>query len=170
MLFRSETTRFFSSVAGREIDPFDIDTTYWIENLVSPVRFAEAMHVLLATRTKSSNLPIANIIIEIGPHAALSFPIKQLLQELGESSPDVHYLSTLQKGKDGFRGISRLVAALYDAGANVDLVSYMQVTNPRTGKLLSNLPAYPWNHSRSYWHDSRLAHAFERSKIGRAHV
>jgi acyl transferase domain-containing protein len=40
----SSTTRFFSSVTGLEVDGFDLQPSYWVRNLTSPVQFTQALH------------------------------------------------------------------------------------------------------------------------------
>ncbi|UKZ74669.1 Type I Iterative PKS [Trichoderma virens FT-333] len=81
--------RYFSSVTGREkFDEFG--GSYWVDNLVSPVRFSDALQSLhYGLKQVSLN------IIEIGPHSALSGPVKQTLAVLQTEGSSYIYIPTL---------------------------------------------------------------------------
>src|SRR6186713_3225 len=61
---------FFSSVSTKTKVP-DLGADYWIRNLVSPVRFSDA----LIEATKSDIFANSLSVLEIGPHSALLGPI-----------------------------------------------------------------------------------------------
>lgn len=64
---------FYSSVTGtRKLS--DFGPSYWVSNLLSQVKFSAASQ-LVAEHLAA--IPGANIIVEIGPHAALSGPLRQ---------------------------------------------------------------------------------------------
>ena len=50
-----------------------------------------------------------------------------------------------------------MVAALYVLGANVNVSAINDLDSTNSTKLLPDLPAYPWNHSKRYWQESRLS-------------
>ena len=73
------TTAIFSSVTGREIAPEVLCTSdYWVTNLVSKVRFSDALselsNYILERRQKSKTGK--DLLVEVGPHTALQRPIK----------------------------------------------------------------------------------------------
>ena len=88
-----------SSVTGREIRGTELGTSYWTENLVSPVRFSDALsNVLryLALDHESDNAASMSLVVEVGPHSALQKPILQIFN----SSIALHsanYLSVLSR-------------------------------------------------------------------------
>ncbi|KAK1842828.1 polyketide synthase [Colletotrichum chrysophilum] len=73
----------FSSVTG-QVEGAEAITSarYWAKNLVSPVRFSEAV-------TLVANESSANVLVEIGPHAALKGPINQTLQSLEQKKDSI---------------------------------------------------------------------------------
>lgn len=70
------TIHMFSSLTGRLVDDASLATPqYWVDNLVFPVDFQDAMTTAL---NFSSAPQAAPIVLEIGPHGALQSPIKQI--------------------------------------------------------------------------------------------
>src|SRR6266487_5742189 len=81
----SEDVEFYSSVTGKRIELSELGPEYWVSNLVSPVQFSDSIQSLcLGTGSKRRKRRGANsavdVLLEIGPHSALSSPIKQNLQ------------------------------------------------------------------------------------------
>lgn len=50
-----------------------------------------------------------------------------------------------------------MAATLHVLGANVNVLAINQVDSTTSLKVLSDLRAYPWNHSKRYWQESRLS-------------
>lgn len=72
---------FVSSVTGKVEDR--IDASYWVKNLVQPVMFADALQVVLTLHADDKKLKLLpQAVIEVGPHAALKGPIKQIVEAL----------------------------------------------------------------------------------------
>lgn len=71
-----EEAVFFSSVTGQP-KTSGFAAEYWITNFVSPVRFSNAIQALAKARHEVSRQAF---FIEIGPHPALSGPVRQCLQ------------------------------------------------------------------------------------------
>ena len=133
--------------------------------MVSPVKFMHAItHVCSQSSKKlgqkfnaNKNSVMIDHFLEIGPHAALQGPLRDILHAQGKAS-DIGYSSML------FRGKSALVSALEAAG-NLYCIGYpVNLRNVnRSGKelrepsMLTNLPAYPFNHDKKYWLESRLS-------------
>ena len=97
-----------------------------------------------------------DVLIEIGPHSALESPIRDILKSNGNLVSKVRYLSALSRGQDALATILDLTSALFVLGCDLD---FRAVNHPMTPlpTLIADLPAYPWNHSKRYWHESRLS-------------
>ncbi|KFA72676.1 hypothetical protein S40288_03374 [Stachybotrys chartarum IBT 40288] len=149
----SDQVVFISSVTGqRERADAITRPSYWVKNLVSPVRFLEAVQGIASTPGTGDKL--ANAIIEIGPHAALKGPINQTLQSLGQNQ--LAYLSALLRGNDATQSILALAAGLFMRGSTLDFAAVNQ-TNAKAVRVLTDLPSYEWNKNATYLHKSPVA-------------
>lgn len=89
---RTPKIPFYSSVTPIGLhEASDFGPRYWQDNLESPVMFHSAVRALLAGSKKCS------VHLEVGPHAALSGPLRQIYNE---TSIPINYVSTLIRGKD----------------------------------------------------------------------
>ncbi|KAF2014351.1 hypothetical protein BU24DRAFT_481793 [Aaosphaeria arxii CBS 175.79] len=158
-----------SSVSGTRADAKSLQTAeYWVKNMVSPVRFSEALQYLTKTSPKSvtkkldrSHLLTAavDMLIEIGPHSALKGSIKDSLKESSRGS-EIEYCHSLLRNKSGVETIQHLVSFLHCRGSDVDLRRLNDPMDvPRS--LLINLPAYPFDRSQHYWYESRIGKDFK---------
>ncbi|KAH6689849.1 KR domain-containing protein [Plectosphaerella plurivora] len=139
--------RFISSLTCKLIDhPEAFAPQYWVNNLVSPVRFGTAVRNLLET---SSGKPL---FLEIGPHAALQGPLRQIC---AAASTPCDYVSAQTRGDDSTVGLLRAIGRLYQEGVAIDLDALFP-----GGKVVPGLPRYPWDHSAAYWFESRLSKAW----------
>lgn len=143
-----ENCNMYSSVTGELIQPRDLAPVYWVRNLISPVQFATAVQNL-ATHEKNLDL-----LVEVGPHAALQGPSTQSLQNVGIS--DLPYHSVLLRNQNGVETALSLAGSLSAQGYPVRFRE-INHTNARTPRPLVDLPAYPWNHSQSHWAETRVA-------------
>lgn len=139
---------FFSSVLGHLFQPGK-DTTqglgpkYWRKNLESPVLFREALLDLLKHPTSTNP-----IFLEIGPHSALAGPLRQTLTEAGSQAP---YVTALTRRSNSVEDFLSAVGQLYTLHVDMDLTSLVQ-----GGSCVADMPRYPWDHSHSYWHETRV--------------
>ncbi|KAE8386150.1 hypothetical protein BDV23DRAFT_187535 [Aspergillus alliaceus] len=161
--------QFFSTVYGDLVDSSELGPDYWVSNLLGQVKFAKALKSLcLGTlapgkphgrRSKSA----VNILVEVGPHSALSGPIKDILrdeQKLHRS--EIIYSPSLVRNTDAVVSCHQLTCKLITAGCQVDLVKLNRI-DPKNSKILMDLPSYAWNHSRSYWAEPRLSKSWRTS-------
>lgn len=134
-----------STVTGDMIiDPSQLGAEYWRRNLQSPVRFAKAIDVLLKEYTEESR-----IFLEIGPHSALSAPLRQIFQTSPKAPP--RYISTLTRNDD--YPLSLLLATaghIFTIGSSLSLSTIVE-----KGQVLSDMPRIPWTHSEIYWAEGR---------------
>ncbi|KAI0402885.1 putative polyketide synthase [Xylaria palmicola] len=154
---------FVSSVNGCVADPVTIGESYWVENLVKPVRFLDAMQTVFAPE-KKENANIGkgqhDIIIEIGPHPALRNPIKQILEHLRsgrQKTPSFTILPSLARGIDGNESLLGLAGTLFAMGVPVELGSVNQ-TDMHNARVVTGLPAYAWDRSVNYELRPRATH------------
>ncbi|KAK5065043.1 hypothetical protein LTR84_000878 [Exophiala bonariae] len=141
---------FHSSVTG-QMKTSDFGPVYWVKNLVSQVRFNDAMTALLKSMAATGPPDAANILIEIGPHSALQGPINQILNSItGFKST---YMAPLSRGRNSVSSFSATIARLYELGAKVNLERVF--TKPR--RVIDNLMPYPWDHRVKHWAESRLS-------------
>ncbi|KAL4887827.1 polyketide synthase dehydratase-domain-containing protein [Aspergillus ambiguus] len=125
-LTRSEPrVPLYSSVFDEVIQvSMGLDAQYWASNLTSPVFF----HPAVARRLRDQP---QNIFLEVGPHATLAGPLRQICAETRVSSTH---------------------GQLYQNGVRANFMDLI----PR-GKVVSDLPAYAWDHSAQFWTESRIS-------------
>ncbi|KAL8881851.1 MAG: hypothetical protein Q9198_001030, partial [Flavoplaca austrocitrina] len=139
---------FFSSVTGQrlssDVKQPQLGPRYWQKNLESPVRFKSAVVEIL----KESD--ISNpVFLEVGPHAALADPIRQILANESQKAP---HAPTLTRRKGGTESFLTCIGKLWTLHVNVDFSALMP-----HGRTLSGLPCYPWDHQKSHWYEPRVS-------------
>lgn len=132
----------FSSVTTELADTSLRDSSYWIHNLISPVKFSKAVSNLLESKQ-------ACVFLEIGPHSALAGPLKQICSSL---SQPFRYVSAQSRGQDSSIVFLSALGKLYQHGFTLDLSPLFSDL-----KVISGLPTYPWDHSATYWSESRIS-------------
>ncbi|KAL9122555.1 MAG: hypothetical protein Q9187_000886 [Circinaria calcarea] len=139
---------FFSSVTGKHLlnktKQAQLGPKYWQENLESPVRFKSAVVEIL----KQSDIP-SPVFLEVGPHAALADPIRQILINELRKAPHV---PTLTRRKNGTESLLTAIGKLWTLHIDVDFAALMP-----EGRTLSGLPCYPWDHQKSHWYEPRVS-------------
>ncbi|KAI1745051.1 polyketide synthase [Xylaria scruposa] len=148
--------QYFSSTYGTFINPSKLqDATYWTTNLVSPVRFYESVTAMLQAKTGDGQNDLITDVLEIGPHAALSGPVRNIVDEV-RGNGAVKYHNMLRRGETGLQTSLQAAGSLFARGISIDLtkVNYVDGYKP---SLVIGLPRYPFNHSKEYWYESRLS-------------
>ncbi|KAI1297499.1 hypothetical protein F5Y03DRAFT_398536 [Xylaria venustula] len=135
---------FFSTVTGRQVVGDSLDAAYWRSNLESPVLFNTGVQELLRCQGMDS------ILVEIGPHSALSGPLRHIFNHL--KSEQSLYLPTLLRSKNDSIALLNTAGQLFCRGFQLRF----DCVNP-SGRVLPNLPSYPWNHDTRYWYESRIS-------------
>ncbi|KAK3986584.1 putative polyketide synthase protein [Cladorrhinum sp. PSN332] len=145
---------FFSSLHGRQVDISTIDASYWVDNLTCPVLFYSASRALLL---KGGEHGAPDFLVEVGPHAALQGPIKQVLKGITGKSATATYLPTLVRGKDATTTMIELAAALYAKGQDLNhaAINREDQPQPTPPTLYADLSPYPWSYQK-YWLESRI--------------
>ncbi|KAI0204323.1 PKSN polyketide synthase for alternapyrone biosynthesis [Astrocystis sublimbata] len=160
----------YSSLTGSLISSSEeLNAQYWVDNMQHTVKFSQALTALLkhkrvvAGGTRSVAVQWG-AFLEVGPHAALQGPVRQIIDatnnRLAKAAP---YASMLVRGKDATETSQSAAGTLWAAGASVDLAAVNDqdltsiINSPR---MLCDLPTYPWNHTRRFWHESYSSHSY----------
>lgn len=172
-----EAVHMFSSVTGERIEQDVLDAQYWVDNLVSPVRFADAVNKMCFSRITKGQASIqmnasggslsTDVLIELGPHAALQSAVKETLATTPSASA-VTSLAVLNRSSPGLATVLNTVGQLSARGAPIDLTDVNRSSQTginKTGpKLLVNLPGYAFNHSEKLIYESRLSKNYRLRK------
>ncbi|KAF2180759.1 reducing type I polyketide synthase [Zopfia rhizophila CBS 207.26] len=163
----SRPVTMISSVTGKPISEDQLCTAqYWILNMISPVRFSAAISGLdfrsgqtLRNGAQNSRYnPKITSILEIGFHSTLKGPIRDTLNEL-PGGTNVVYTSALVRNQRPVNAIYTALGQLYCHGYNLNLdkANFLGKGFAIKPKLLHNLPQYQFNHSKTYWQESRIS-------------
>ncbi|KAL9618384.1 MAG: hypothetical protein Q9160_006892 [Pyrenula sp. 1 TL-2023] len=158
-----EAICMLSSVSGSRIPHSDLcKADYWIENLVSPVRFSDALTNLCRPSASNANacqlLQPPNDILEIGPHSTLQGPTREILKAI--KAPAIQYQSLLVRNVSARQSLLTTAGGLHCRGHTMSLSSVNEPSHPQARKPkapLHNLPEYPFDHSRKYWREGRIS-------------
>jgi NADPH:quinone reductase-like Zn-dependent oxidoreductase/acyl transferase domain-containing protein len=168
-IMTDETPVVFSTLAGKKTDIEKLrQARYWSQNLISPVLFAQALEQMISSEFVKDNIFAGSrlrALVEIGPHAALRAPIGEILDSLSKRN-QITYTTALTRKTSAIDSFLGLQGQLHCIGYAINWKA------PRAyGKYpvsLTNLPEYPFNHDRSYWHESRLSRNYRMRKHARS--
>lgn len=152
-----------SSVTGQKVTSNELcQSDYWVHNLVSPVQFVKAFEQLCHDPEGEDERPTVlrdiNTVVEIGPHSALWGPIKDILATIPHGEKFA-YQSCLTRGISATNSLVGTLGRLHCRGISFDLgrVNYLGDEREPMTPLLADLPEYPFNHLRTYWHEGRIS-------------
>ncbi|KAI1852774.1 hypothetical protein JX266_002315 [Neoarthrinium moseri] len=158
----------YSSVTAKVIEGSQLGAAYWVANLIKPVNFSGAVTAAMQTgalgkRNISTKKGNSGVMIEIGPHAALQGPLKQIMGSLGAQDSSYRYLSVIKRGEDSVQTCLEVVGELQVLGheVNLSLANGYQDTEV-VMSALTDLPPYAWNTSNSFWHESAALAAYKK--------
>ncbi|KAL4961999.1 type I polyketide synthase [Aspergillus stella-maris] len=149
---------------------------YWVANLVSPVRFVDALQRF---HLGSADAPTKKLDgshrdqigidswLEIGPHTALRGPCRDTLSKSGTS---LEYLPTIMRKANAVKSMIDTAARLHCLGHDIDLQAVNALPDACKTvkpKVLTDLPSYNFNHSKSYWREGRISKGFRFRRFGR---
>ncbi|KAF7544909.1 hypothetical protein G7Z17_g9590 [Cylindrodendrum hubeiense] len=149
------TATMFSSVTGAPVEKTDLDKNYWASNMVSPVQYMSAVKSMMSLPAEVR----PDMIIELSPSAALRSPTLDNLTDTG--LPDVPtYCSILERNCHGASSTLETISKLWARGYPINMKNVVtRISDQCPPKCLADLPPYPWNHNKSYWHESHLGRA-----------
>ncbi|KAL9054330.1 MAG: hypothetical protein Q9162_004204 [Coniocarpon cinnabarinum] len=149
---KEPTVPFFSSVYGEQLpESRSLGAEYWKANLECPVLFHPATASIL-----QSDIGKNAVFFEVGPHSALSAPLRQILTSKSSQSP---YVPVMLRKQDCTESFFKAVGKLYTLQAPMNL----EAVFPH-GNTLKDLPRYPWNYEASYWSESRVSQEWRHMK------
>ncbi|KAI0854080.1 hypothetical protein F5Y00DRAFT_250253 [Daldinia vernicosa] len=156
-----------SSVTGSLIDPHNLSRgEYWVKNMVQPVLFTDALSRLCSQSSSSivkkldgrhHRMVSVNHLVEIGPHAALQGPVRDILRSINQEK-NVAYISILRRKVSAIHSTLEAAGRLHCAGYALDLDRVNRPmaagnTSAASPKALSTLPEYDFNHTKEYCQD-----------------
>ena len=157
----------YSTVNGKKFAAKQMSQSeYWIRNLISQVKFSEALCNLCTPRTGCSTAQLGihgddkatTDLLEIGPHSALQGPVYEVLAA-SSLVEHISYSSMLKRDVSATVSSLSAIGRLYSSGYDIDLpvVNTTNTSQPNVGMILADLPEYPFDHSQTYWAESRLS-------------
>ncbi|KAE8150558.1 hypothetical protein BDV25DRAFT_172048 [Aspergillus avenaceus] len=136
-----------SSVTGNTVTGKLVMTPdYWVDNIVSPVRFSNAVQHLINPVSGLSLLSGTGEIkdlIEIGAHPMLRRP-------LTDTVPSLRHHATLERQKPDVSAVLSMIGSLFCHGHSLSVIA---ANGEASGRLpsLTDCPPYPFDHTRRYW-------------------
>lgn len=86
-----------SSVTGEKVSRGQLSTSqYWVDNLVSPVRFSDALQYLEVAAPRAEGLKPLSVYLEVGPSGALRRPVCDTVGSI-TTGKSVEHLPTLSR-------------------------------------------------------------------------
>ena len=135
----------FSSTTGKILHESP-GPAYWVENMVSPVLFSQALHGMITQETDD-----VDYLVEIGPSNALSGPVNQIKKA---ASSSIEYTSAWKRGPEAVQTMLESAGRLWNLGCSMSLSPFNEDDEPNAPNFISDLPNYSWNHSIKYWHEA----------------
>ncbi|KAK0670981.1 hypothetical protein QBC41DRAFT_335518 [Cercophora samala] len=168
---RRGTTTWYSSVhPGFDINFNSLSSQYWIENMVNPVLFSQALEKAAQDMAFDSIMAV-----EVGPHPALKRPTQDTLHSKGVQ---LTYAGTLKRGSDDLEAVQETLGSLWSqfnsgpsqgkqsASPVVDFEGFAKACfgsekwAKQNCRVCKNLPHYAWDHDKPLWRESRASKGF----------
>ncbi|PHH89775.1 hypothetical protein CDD83_5286 [Cordyceps sp. RAO-2017] len=152
---------FFSSLRGTALASGSMLTAdYWTDNLVKPVLFSPALQALCREVQPT-------VLVEIGPHAALEGPVKQILREMGGQATGIKYCPSLVRNEHATVAALKMAGNLYVMGQKV---AFDEINNTSdvsdVPSLIDDLAPYPWADEK-HWREPRQSREHRFKPFGR---
>lgn len=151
-----------------------LDGEYWALNMAQTVLFSDAVEAAVVAETaRGCSFSMA---VEVGPHGALRGPFQDTFTAVAAAANNqqpLPYASCLARNTDDSISFSRAIGDVWahdQSTTQVDLARFEATVDP-TSPLPTparNLPTYPWDHQRTFWHESRRSRAL-RLRSNAAH-
>lgn len=158
-----EKLTIFSSVTGTEVAKKVVaKAKYWVKNMTHQVKFSDAVTSMVESqvfRQGTTGRSSMGIVLEIGPHSALRSPIKHTIEAVS-GRPQIDYKSMLIKGTSALTTSLNVAGSLFCLGYPVKLARINEPEESSSARLLTDAPEYQFNHSQTYWRESRLSRNF----------
>ncbi|KAH6992538.1 hypothetical protein EDB82DRAFT_444127 [Fusarium venenatum] len=150
-----KSTTMLSTVSGEYIDGRKLDKIYWASNLTQPVLFMSAINHLLSMSHEDS----PDIFVELSPTSTLRSPVFDIINLTKNNNPPTFHSALSHKNRDP-TFLMETLGGLWASGYKLDMDKIIsQGSCEVSSKCLADIPPYPWNHAKSYWHESHLGEA-----------
>ncbi|KAK7959439.1 Compactin diketide synthase [Apiospora aurea] len=147
-----EAATFVSPVTGDKVtSPSTLAPEHWARNMTHPVLFSQAFERMCFD--EGGTAPNVDMIVEVGAHSTLAGPMRQILKARDTELP---YVSCLKRPENAVETMQDVACALIARGYPVNLNA---VNSPlgEEGRVVTDLPSYPWNHTKRFWVEPRLS-------------
>ncbi|KAL7940875.1 polyketide synthase [Trichoderma barbatum] len=148
--------KWYSSVYGsngRSIDDTNaFKDTYWVDNMVKPVLFSQAIDRAVTEEH------CHDIALEVGPHFSLKAPVSESLKSL--TGMDIPYSGVLN-------ALGFIWSNFHSPSPVVDFAGFRKACfgdDACRGMVLKDLPPYPWDHASKLWKESRKSRSYRSRK------
>ncbi|KAE8839561.1 hypothetical protein HRS9122_06166 [Pyrenophora teres f. teres] len=139
----------------KDTSAFVVSPKYWRKNLESPVQFNEAVRQLQLRAGQAFQMAI-----EIGPHAALQGPLKQIFESTkAQGIQPPSYTHALSRGKDDVSSILVMAGRLFQEDCQIDLEavnSFSDSNSLRTPRICLDMPTYSYSYGPIIYHENRI--------------
>lgn len=153
-----------SSVTGEPVAEDYLPLRYWSATLRQRVLFSNTVRRLAA----DSQFGHVSLVVEIGPHSALSGPFRQIY--MARDLSHFSYVPSLVRNRNDAVQLLAVAGSLFLAGYPVDLEVNLTASSdttthkPTVRNLLVDLPPYQWNYEKRYWAEPRGS-AEQRARV-----
>ncbi|KAL8878752.1 MAG: hypothetical protein Q9198_003508, partial [Flavoplaca austrocitrina] len=162
-----------SSVTGMRVSSAELSQSeYWVRNMVSQVRFLDALVQLtvqpsaLMKKLGAVSQEVSGVyqLVEVGPHSALKGPIRTILASHAHGK-GIRYDSLLVRKSSALKTTLEVIGRLHCLGYNISFKSVNRLDDPsKKYRSLPDLPEYPFDHSQRYWYESRISESLRLRK------
>ncbi|KAJ5710181.1 lovastatin nonaketide synthase [Penicillium malachiteum] len=157
--------KWYSSVeSGRIMELGNMESQYWIDNMVNPVLFSSAV-----TKAWTGSGPF-DIVLEVGPHPVLKTPCLDTIETISGQRPP--YSGVLRRGANDVQVLADALGFVWtELGAGSVDFGHFECTiseNDIQSKFLPALPKYPFDHSKKFMSLSRGSGVY-RNAQGKPH-
>lgn len=168
----SKGCAMISSVTSKRVPLHELSQAdYWVRNLVSTVKFSEALTqtCIKAPKFQLGRNPARHMsvsfLLEIGPHAALQGPIRDILSSAGRSK-DIQYGSVLVRGRSAQSTILEAVGKLHSHGCSINIskANEPDARALQNLRMMVDLPSFSFNHKTKYWLEGRISKNYRFGK------
>ncbi|THC90921.1 hypothetical protein EYZ11_009621 [Aspergillus tanneri] len=151
-----EMVPLFSSVTGNIItNPTELGASYFRRNLESPVLFN------LAIQNIFQHQPGSQTFLEVGPHSALAGPLQQIFATYKGKDHPVYIPTLVRNSESSAR--DQLLTMLGRVYINNTTSNLSRIVHH--GRLLIDLPTYPWQHARTFRNESHIVNKWRTSQV-----
>ncbi|KAF2752775.1 reducing type I polyketide synthase [Pseudovirgaria hyperparasitica] len=168
-------TMMVSSVTAHPIKPQDVCTPmYWVKNMISPVKFEQAVRLAATLDCSSSVAPKSDSTgkiftgnwLEVGPHSALRGPIREVFES--NDATDFFYAPLLARNVAADKTLLEAAGELYCRDIQIDLqaINSLSTSPTRVPRFALDLPPYPFNHSVIHWQESSRSRSYRFRPFG----